>query len=171
MPGRGWMAGVTTVCGFWLCVSVVLLSPLQNSQEVAHVHPILECLASIDKNNGNLVGKFPPQFGVGVDVYLTPVKVSLVLNLHERVLNNIAEMAVLPGIHHNIVHVAIVIVPVCPGRVPSQQLRPCCAYSAASEPQLFAVGRAGGTVRAGAGRRSGFPGLGIMCGGVCTAIH
>jgi hypothetical protein len=37
--------------------------------------------------------------------------------LHERVLDNLAEMTILARIHHYIVHVAIVIVPVCLGRL------------------------------------------------------
>ena len=105
-----------------LCVYVVLLSPLQHSQEVAPFHAVFESLAAINENNGNLVGEFPLQFGVGIDVYLTPPKVSLALNLHERVLDDLAEMTILASIDHYIVHVAIVIVPVCLGRMWSEQL-------------------------------------------------
>jgi hypothetical protein len=77
---------------------------------------------AVDHANRNLVSEFPLQFRVGVNVYLTPLKVSLSLNLHERVLNNLAEMTILTGIHHNIVHIAIVIVPVCLGRISLEQL-------------------------------------------------
>src|ERR1019366_10634365 len=77
------------------------------------------------------------------NVYLAPLKVSFALNLHERVLNNLAEMTILTGINHYIVHFAIVIVPVCLGRVRREQLPPCFAYAAATgasrqKPKRFA---------------------------------
>jgi hypothetical protein len=72
-------------------VSLVLPFPGQRPKKLTPVQAILERLASIDKNNGHLVVVLPPQFGVGIDVYRSPLKIGLALELGKCLLNYIAE--------------------------------------------------------------------------------
>jgi hypothetical protein len=83
---------------------VDLPSPGQRTKELTPVHTIFKRLASIDKNYGHLIVVLPPQFGVGIDVYLTPVKIGLALELGKCLLNHIAKMTSFARIHHHVVH-------------------------------------------------------------------
>jgi hypothetical protein len=69
---------------------------------------MLECFAAVNENPWSIIGVLPPQFGVDVDIHLTPSELGLVLSVGERLFNDLTEMAALTQIHHYIVHVAIV---------------------------------------------------------------
>jgi hypothetical protein len=83
---------------------LVLPFPGQRPKKLTPVHAILERLASIDKNYGHLVVVLPPQFGIGIDVYRTPLKIGLALELGKCLLNYIAEMTSIARVHHHVVH-------------------------------------------------------------------
>jgi hypothetical protein len=83
---------------------VALPFPNQRPKKLALVHSILKRLASIDKNYGHLIVVLQPQFGVGVDVYLTPLKIGLALEPGKCLLDYVAEMASITRIHHHVVH-------------------------------------------------------------------
>lgn len=83
---------------------MALPSPGQRTKKLTPVHAILERLASIDKNDGHLIVVLPPQFGVGIDVYRTPLKIGLALEPGKCLLDYIAEMTSITRIHHHVVH-------------------------------------------------------------------
>lgn len=76
-------------------------------QKLTAVHSILECLVSIDENYGHLIVVLPPQFGVAIDVHLTPLEIGLALKLLKCLLNHSAEMTSVARIHHHLVHTEI----------------------------------------------------------------
>jgi hypothetical protein len=86
----------------------LLLSARQRAQELPRVHVILESLAPIDEDYGDLIVVLLPQFEVGIDVHLAPLEAGLVVDLRERVLDQITEMTALTRIDHHVVHRAIV---------------------------------------------------------------
>jgi hypothetical protein len=85
-----------------------LLSRRYNPKKIVPAHAMLECFVTINENHWNIVGVLPPQFGVCVDVHLTPLELGLVLSIGESVFNDLAEMAAMTRIHNYIVHIAIV---------------------------------------------------------------
>jgi hypothetical protein len=68
-------------------------------EEFLFVHAVLEGLAAVDEDDGDLVVVLAAQFGVGVDVYLSPLEAAALMEFDEALLNDLAEMAPFAGIH------------------------------------------------------------------------
>ncbi len=90
-----------------LCRFPGLWPSCQRPQKLAPVHPILECLAPIDKHHGHLIVVLRAQFVVGVDVDFAPLEISIALELNERFLDDVAQVTSLARINYYFVHSVI----------------------------------------------------------------
>ena len=72
------------------------------------VHVVLERLASINENYGDLIVVPLQQLRIGIDVHFAPLKVGIALELGKRLLHDVTKMTSLTRIHHNFVHKTIV---------------------------------------------------------------
>jgi hypothetical protein len=68
-------------------------------EEFLFVHAVLEGLAAVDEDDGDLIVVLASKLGVGVDVYLSPVETAALVEFDEALLNDLAEMAPFAGIH------------------------------------------------------------------------
>lgn len=73
------------------------------SQEFLLVHPVLESLPAVDEDNRNFVVVKAPEFRVGVHVHLAPCETAPLVKFGQALLDDLAEMAPLAGIHDNLV--------------------------------------------------------------------
>jgi hypothetical protein len=72
------------------------------------VHVVLERLASIDENYGDLIVVPLQQLRIGIDVHFAPLEVGVALELGKSLLHDVTKMTFLARIHHNSVHKTIV---------------------------------------------------------------
>ncbi len=72
------------------------------------VHVVLERLAAIDENDGDLIVVPLSQLRIGIDVHFAPLEVGIALKLGKRLLHYVTKMTSLSRIHHNFVHQTIV---------------------------------------------------------------
>ena len=67
----------------------------QPAQKLAFIHAVLEGFAAVDKDDWNFVGELPPQLFVAVDIHFVPGKPTAALQLTERFLHDLAQVAAL----------------------------------------------------------------------------
>src|SRR5579883_2067177 len=73
----------------------------QLAQEFALVHVVLEGLAAVNEDHRDLVGELPPQLLVRIDIHFLPAEQAPALELHQALLDDLAEMAPLPGVNED----------------------------------------------------------------------
>jgi hypothetical protein len=78
------------------------LSTGKFAKEFLFIHAVLERLAAIDKDYGNLIVVFATQSGVRVDVDLPPLEAAAAMKLDEALLDDFAEMTSLAGIYDDV---------------------------------------------------------------------
>jgi len=66
------------------------------------VHPVLEGLAPVDEDDGNLVIVEAAKLGIAVDIDLAPIKPAALVQLAQAFFDDLAEMTSSAGIHHNL---------------------------------------------------------------------
>jgi hypothetical protein len=62
---------------------------------------------TVDENDWHLMVVCVPQLRIEVDVYLTPLKIGFVLDLSQRLFDDVAEMTSLARIDNDVVHTGI----------------------------------------------------------------
>ena len=67
-------------------------------QKFLLVHAVLECFASVDEDDGDLVVVLATEVGIGVNIHIAPVETAALMEFDEALLDDLAEMAPLPGI-------------------------------------------------------------------------
>ena len=74
----------------------------QFAEEFVLVQPILERLAPVDENNGNLIGELSSQLIVAVHVDLAQGKPSAAMQLGERFFHDLAQVAAFAGVNDHL---------------------------------------------------------------------
>src|SRR5512133_1523960 len=78
----------------------------QFAQEFAFVHAVLEGLAAVDEDDGDLVGELAPELLVGVDIDFLPAEQAAALQLDQAFFHNLAKMAALAGVDEDLPRVS-----------------------------------------------------------------
>ena len=71
------------------------------AEKLLFVHAVLERLATVDEDDGDLVVVLAAKFGVGVDVHFAPDEAAALMEFDEALLDDFAEMAPLTGIDND----------------------------------------------------------------------
>jgi hypothetical protein len=67
------------------------------------IHAVLEGFAAVDEDNGDFVIELAAQLIITVHVDLMPIEAPPTMELRDRLFDDLAEMASLPRINHNLV--------------------------------------------------------------------
>jgi hypothetical protein len=76
-------------------------SSAQFAEKFLLVHAVLEGFAAVDEDYGDFVRVEASDFGIGVDVDLTPTVAAALLELDETLFDDFAEMTSLAGINYD----------------------------------------------------------------------
>src|SRR5713101_9535997 len=70
-------------------------------QKFLLIHAVLERLAAVDEDDGDLVVVLAAEVGIGVNVHIAPLKAAALMEFDEALLDDFAEMTALAGIDDN----------------------------------------------------------------------
>jgi hypothetical protein len=72
------------------------------AEEVGLVHAVLEGFATVDEDDGDLVGELAAELFVGVHVDVLPVEAATAMQFGEGLFDDFAEVAAFAGVDHDL---------------------------------------------------------------------